>query len=528
MAPGKNSKSSSSEKKRFVTSGSSKSAATGSSKSKGKSSKGKERASAEKPPKRPTPDAVLKYAQKRGITLAESESDDDGMRKPPRKRRKAAKKKTWDDFVEREMPIPRDYGAAFAAKSTAHYTWGAPMTFTPPLPKAPELKKAVAATNAKGKGKGKKTAKCATPFLDESDDDDIYGPPSPDPTPNKPKHGSVIDLTTQDMPTGKIWFMKFPPEIRDRIYGFVLVADNPVQVRQGWSTLYPRNRPCLDTAILRTSRDIWKEAIDIFYGGNKFLYLLRETAPARVCEAGDGEDEIVVQHPLAPMEEYSTDYDADDDDEYNDDMPLTGASKNPHVEIAIHRYGHKFRQIKILAEPNRTEKGYLLSMANAISVFRNLKPIKCRIHTIEIEITPSHDRETGDLTFLNFFEKTSEVMKALRGLPCQFIEIIVNISDRQKQERIRVNMKYAAKVRRARRGEDDPWKGDLQMENYRIAAAGEAQAQLDNIPASIHAFWDGPKDKNKAQGSAILGDGDEDDDDEDDEDDDFLWGQDYD
>ncbi|KAH9241217.1 hypothetical protein K456DRAFT_1921136 [Colletotrichum gloeosporioides 23] len=485
MAPGKKSKSSSSEKKRF-------------------------------------------YAQKRGFELAETDSDDDGMRKPPQKRRKANKKKTWDDFTEREMPIPRDYGAAFAAKSTAHYTWGAPMTFTPPPFKAPEPKKAVAATIAKGKGKGKKKAKGATPFLDESDDDDIYGPPSPDPTPTKLKHGSVIDLTDQDMPTGKIWFMKFPPEIRDRIYGFVLVADNPVQVRQGWSTLYPRNRPCLDTAILRTSHEIWKEAIDIFYGGNKFLYLLRETAPARVSEVGDGEDEIVVQHPLAPMEEYSSDYDADDDDEYNDDMPLPGASKNPHVEIDIHRYGHKFRRIKILAEPNRTEKGYLLSMANAISVFRNLKPIKCRIHTIEIEITPSRDRETGDLTFLNFFEKTSEVMKALRGLPCQFIEIIVNISDRQEQKRIRVNMKYAAKVRRARRGEDDPWKGDLQMENYRINAAGEAQAQLDNIPASIRAFWDGPKDKNKAQGPAMLGEGDEDDDNEEDEDDDILWGQDYD
>ncbi|GJC81740.1 hypothetical protein ColLi_04578 [Colletotrichum liriopes] len=247
----------------------------------------------------------------------------------------------------------------------------------------------------------------------------------------------------------------------------------------------------VETSILRSCRQVRNEAVNVLYGENTFLYLLRETA--NLPETNTlGDNDIVVQHPLMADEPVS-EYEDNSEDEYDEDdlLPAARSTQGTEVEIDIRRYGHKFRKLMIVAEPNRTEKGYLLSMANAIGVFRNLKPIRPRVHTITIEITPIRQIDTGEISFLDFFEKTSEVVRALKGLPCQFIEILVNTGG-GNQERIRLNMKYAAKIRRAKRGQEDLWKHDRVMQSYRSMQAGEAQRNLERLSVMIRKIWEEP------------------------------------
>ncbi|KAK1673485.1 hypothetical protein BDP55DRAFT_556341 [Colletotrichum godetiae] len=295
-------------------------------------------------------------------------------------------------------------------------------------------------------------------------------------------------------------FFRIPLEIREDIYKYILVADEPIRVRQGWSAVYPRNRPGIPTDLLLSCRQVRREALNTLYGENTFLYLLRDAAEPPALNA-QGENEIVVQHPLA--NDALSDYEADSAYEYSDDddrLPASSSSLGNNykgTEIDVRRFGHKFRKLMIVAEPNRAEASYRLSMANAINVFRLLRPIRPRIHTLTIDITPQRDPGTGDLSFLDFFERSSEVVRTLRGLPCQFIEILVNTG--RGQEKIRLNMKYAANIRRAKRGEKDLWRDDQVMQSYRSAKAGEAQRKLESLPAAIRKIWEASNGRFKRQ-----------------------------
>ncbi|KAF4779687.1 hypothetical protein HER10_EVM0005843 [Colletotrichum scovillei] len=336
-------------------------------------------------------------------------------------------------------------------------------------------------------------------------------------------------------------FLRIPLEIREDIYKYILVADEPIRVHQGWSAVYPRNRVGIRTDLIRTCRQVRKEALNTLYGENTFLYLLRDAAKLPALNA-QGENEIVVQHPLATDDDALSDYEADSADEDSDgeDDVTNGPSSfladgHTAADIDIRRFGHKFRKLMIVAEANRANAPYRLSMANAINVFRGLRPIRPRIHTLTIDITPQRDPRTGDVSFLDFFERSSEVVRTLRGLPCQFIEILVNTGvsvgssssggdgdgsggdgsdnpgkQRQGQEKIVLNMKYAANIRRAKRGEKDLWRDDRVMQSYRSAKAGEAQKKLDSLPAAIRKIWEASNGQFKRRQQDEFGD-DEDD-----------------
>ncbi|KAK1995852.1 hypothetical protein LX36DRAFT_639073 [Colletotrichum falcatum] len=445
------------------------------SKGTGNASKVKAHASATKTKSTGThQDAISGGRHKRQIPLAEDDSDDDGMMRIIKRRKGGRGPNPHDYHAVREMPPARDHGASFARKSTAIYTWGAnPKPSFPTQPKT-QLQKVerTAATSRKGKAAARSTKS-----------------PQPGLQPGRESLSSrMASPETLDDEKG-FPLMKLPIEIRRMIYKEILVVKDPIRVRQGWSAVYPRNRPMVETSILRACRQVRNEAVDVLYGENTFLYLLRETAKIPATNIL-GENEIVVQHPLMADEALS-EYEGNSEDEYDEDdlFPAALSAQDPEVEIDICRYGHKFRNLMIVAEPNRFDKGYLLSMANAIGVFRNLKPLRARVHTITIEITPILQVDTGEISFLDFFEKTSEVIRALRGLPCQFIEILVNTGG-GKQERIQLNMKYAAGIRRAKRGQEDIWKNDQIMQSYRSMMAGEAQQRLEKLSVMVRDIWE--------------------------------------
>ncbi|WYZ38548.1 hypothetical protein EsH8_III_000462 [Colletotrichum jinshuiense] len=456
---------------------------------------------------RPIQDAVNVAGQKRPIAVAEEDSDGDVVKKPPKRRKKSGKgPNPHDYYAVRETPPPRQYGATFSRKSTAHYTWGAPISFHSQSQDQPQPNKVLdqKMASVRGKGKGKDMAAHNL---------------------SRPRSRAVQDSfpsrATAPKSSGNInegvSFFRLPIEIRQSIYKCILVAKEPVRVRQGWSAVYPRNRPGIDTSILRVCRQVRNEAINVLYGENTFLYLLRETAQLPATNAL-GESEIVVQHPLM-IDDPQSEYEGNSEDEYSDEdlLPKSRLDQTSEVDIDIRRYGHKFRKLMIVAEPNRTEKGYKLSMANAIAVFRDLRPLRPRVHTITIEITPIRDRHSGEVSFLDFFEKTSEVVRTLKGMPCQFIEIRVNTGG-GGQECISLNMKYAANIRRAKRGQEDLWKNDKVMQAYRSTQAGAAQRKLEQLPDMIREIWEGPN-RRFMEGRVS--------DEEDLDDAEYLWGQDY-
>ncbi|KAK1966621.1 hypothetical protein LY78DRAFT_657081 [Colletotrichum sublineola] len=420
--------------------------------------------------------AISGGRHKRQISLDEEDNNDDGMMRPTKRRKGGKGPDPHDYYAIHETPPARDHGAAFARKSTALYTWGAnpKPSFASQLEIQPKKAERTTALSRKGKSAVRPTNSPQSGF--------------------QPGRGNLSSrMTSPETQDNENAFplMRLPVEIRQKIYREILVAKDPIRVRQGWSAVYPRNRPMVETSILRACRQVRNEAVDVLYGENTFLYLLRETAKSPATNIL-GENEIVVQHPLM-VDEPLSEYEGNSEDEYDEDdlLPAAQSTQDPEVEIDICRYGHKFRNLMIVAEPNRFDKGYLLSMANAIGIFRNLKPLRARVHTITIEITPIRQIDTGEISFLDFFEKTSEVIRALKGLPCQFIEVLVNTGG-GNQERIRLNMKYAARIRRAKRGQEDIWSNDQVMQSYRSMKAGEAQRSLEKLSVMVRDIWEEP------------------------------------
>ncbi|KAJ3947015.1 uncharacterized protein N0V96_003398 [Colletotrichum fioriniae] len=502
----------------------SKTAETASSKKKQKI-----RASAKKAktPK-PAETTIVVAGHKRSIVVVEEDSNDDGTIQPSKRRRKGGNTNAHDYHAVREKPPPRDYGATFARKSTAHFTWGAPLM---PPPQSQSAQSDPKNEPAIPRNKGK----------------EVVRPGSWQMRPNSGRYSGLLSRAatpeSEPEPQPKSHtcpFLRIPLEIREDIYKYILVADEPIRVRQGWSAVYPRNRARIRTDLIRTCRQVRKEALNTLYGENTFLYLLRDAVELPALNA-QGENEIVVQHPLATDNDALSDYEADSADEYSDEDDVTNgpssssflAEGHAAADIDVRRFGHKFRKLMIVAEANRANAPYRLSMANAINVFRSLQPIRPRIHTLTIDITPQRDPRTGDVSFLDFFERSSEVVRTLRGLPCQFIEIVVNTGvsvggggdgdgsgsgsgsvdpgKRTGQEKIILNMKYAANIRRSKRGENDPWRDDRIMQSYRSAKAGEAQKKLDSLPAAIRKIWEASNGQFKRRQRDEFGDDEEDD-----------------
>ncbi|KAK7427967.1 hypothetical protein QQZ08_005580 [Neonectria magnoliae] len=212
-------------------------------------------------------------------------------------------------------------------------------------------------------------------------------------------------------------FLRLPLEIRDKVYREILVVKFPILVRDGWRRIYARKRPGIDTAILRTSRQLYRETVRVLYGENTFLYRLRD-APS--------------QCPVVNVEELSLNDAKDDDAEVlmhgftDDDV----AGRNDKIDIA--KFGSYFRRLTVEAERNRYSEETQQAMAQAIQVFTTQPDgstkacaggVKMNIHTFTIRIHPQY--QPGTFTFLDFFHKTSPVMEAISSLSSQFVKIDV-------------------------------------------------------------------------------------------------------
>lgn len=328
-------------------------------------------------------------------------------------------------------------------------------------------------------------------------------------------------------------FLRLPREIREEIYKHLLApdADSGVRVRvcNSWAeTLKGRANRSLGsqrhTSIMRTNSQIYKECAWVLYSFNEFEYRLRDPSGEDPENGKDDEmdvdDEDVHHDGDADDEDKSSASDSDDDYFEPPKAPRrpprrraasaaassavtrtrTGVAHydtfDASVQINVRKFGHYYRKIRIRAEPGRSSPAYRAAMAQAITTFCNLGPRRAHIHTLTLEVTPQRDAEDESVvTFIDFFDPRGEVIAALRRLPCQFVRILVhtdlpNKSTGACETEIVIDMRPAASMRRAHRGEFDMWAGDLVAMKSRREAANLAQRRLLTLDKLVINGWE--------------------------------------
>lgn len=276
----------------------------------------------------------------------------------------------------------------------------------------------------------------------------------------------LVSTLRRQTRTTKPAFLAMPLEIRERIYQYVLISDKPIRVFQSWTKVYQRQRPGIETSILRTSKRIYDEAIPILYGGNSFYYLLRDApissnANLEVPQffhddyATDGEEEDYVEDDMAV---------GDPDGGFTDRLPQNTGEPDT---IDVKKFSIFFRQLIVEAEHNRSSSQTQKFMADALRIFTDNDQIN--LHTITIRVTPT-PIPGGGFTFVHFFRHNSPVLKAILTIPCQFLRVAVvpthlNSKHGQVKTVLLSDLRHLRHSRRAAHQKTEGnrmiWKGDM-------------------------------------------------------------------
>ncbi|KAH8652424.1 hypothetical protein BX600DRAFT_553805 [Xylariales sp. PMI_506] len=257
-------------------------------------------------------------------------------------------------------------------------------------------------------------------------------------------------------------FAMLPAEIREMVFRNLLVHQGDIRVLRGWSLIYPRSRPRLDTALMCTCRAFYRQGVRILYGENSFVYLLRDPSE-------DHQDtDLVVQHV----------YDS--------------------ARLPIDRHGHLLRNIRVVVEANRMRLFDLrqnLPMAlqkflpDRIGIAGNLR-IPAQLHTVTIQL-PAQTRvalgmrqETGapphSVPAAEWFREDSNVLRALMRINCQFIRIVATDKDGETYEAI-VDRRSHFKQMGTAEGRYDVWATDVDMLRTRHGDSVRSRGRLMSL-----------------------------------------------
>ncbi|KAG5916496.1 hypothetical protein E4U42_007620 [Claviceps africana] len=320
-------------------------------------------------------------------------------------------------------------------------------------------------------------------------------------------------------------FDKLPSEIRYMIYEELLTVRQPILVHSGWQQVYKRARPCIPTGILRTCRRFYQEAIRVLYGSNTFLYRLRDKIPsmtdvdrvALMDEDGAALPTTTNDDNEAGDEDEDPEPDDVNDPDWQEEFVTTARSSNarrtrrpqhpvPVVQPDIHvtKHLHLFRRLIVEAEKNRFAQGTKKLMANAIQTFACPSPptggTTTNIKTLTICVAPQWDGTAGPdgygrFTFVDFFEAHSAVMRAIRNINCQFLQLDLRTGymDMERSltrpgRRCTIDMRYRRIVNRIKNGGRDEWKHDTAMQEARRWKVNFVAEVLRSLEKQVRGF----------------------------------------
>ncbi|OAA39742.1 hypothetical protein NOR_06162 [Metarhizium rileyi] len=307
-------------------------------------------------------------------------------------------------------------------------------------------------------------------------------------------------------------FEKIPAEIRLAIYEILLVSKSAIRVHSGWRHVFKRQSLGIPTSILRTCRDIYKEAIGVLYGRNTFLYILRDSVSTvtdvdRLAHI----DETEVPFPINGNED--EDYDAEDEDDPDwRETSGQGTSRGqvsrhqsmraPHTEgdIDVGKHLSLFRHLVVEAERNRSHEGTKKLMASALSIFQNPNMDNHEqvpnIHTLTVKVTPQWEppeteEDTGYFTFVDFFNRDSPIMEVVRRVDCQFLCVDLAVFCRVGRAycgcELKVDMRYSRITNAVRCKREDMWEGDEVMQVARQEKVSRALNTLATLDQKVAA-----------------------------------------
>lgn len=233
-----------------------------------------------------------------------------------------------------------------------------------------------------------------------------------------------------DVPVGKdkCWLIMVPLEIQHRIYKYLLLADDPIQVLHGWAKLYQRQRSNLHPTILQTCRTIYQNASEVLYGGNVFRYMVR-------------------------------------------DRPKLDALSSFGQGINVEKYVPLFRKLELKIERSRTEHAYCTSLANAIHL---LNTHDAKLHTLTLDVSPSVEGDT--LSTAGYFYRNGEIIQALKTLRTCFI--VVRVLTPKTDDHPATSLRRELDLRRGEKAPNQPPEAQLDDLSEMITRACENPSKV--------------------------------------------------
>jgi hypothetical protein len=287
-------------------------------------------------------------------------------------------------------------------------------------------------------------------------------------------------------------FFHLPPEIRNMIYGYLVVQPYgaTIMVHLGWTKVIERQlhrlqmspRPNFPiNALIRIgNKQLANEALDVLYGENVFEYFFRDAAEVidaapvgaggNVSESASDADRSFGQPGSRPGSR----------------KPSRKGKKKKKTKgerlIPIGEVGHKMRNLSLRIESNRAGPEYRIIMGQALGVFTRLRR-PANIHTVTIHVSPTWG--DGDaISFADYFVEDSAVTAALRRLPCQHVRVAITTPRRRVVE-VTVDRRYARGIRRADKGKAGFALGSELSQARREMNAAEEWKKMNSIAQKI-------------------------------------------
>ncbi|KAK7220379.1 hypothetical protein V2G26_008382 [Clonostachys chloroleuca] len=337
-----------------------------------------------------------------------------------------------------------------------------------------------------------------------------------------------------------------PLEVREEIYRYLLRSNMPIAVFDGWKRVYKHgntrqtgpaftDRPSLEISVLRLNKSFYPEAARILYSENTFLYRLRD--PPAICPPPVNLDALVAfDSPSSTSGSLEGDDPNDGDYQEHDPQSSTRRARSRRKKkeldeprINVGKFHHLFRHVIIEAEHNRFGDDTLRSMQEALEILVNPPPvdkdsvplypsitasklsrktqksggkakhgvgreesraptvITPNIITLVIKIRPSR-LQNDSFTFVNFFDKKSPILEAIRNLRPQqlYVKVMMGqFTNRRNGVNISINFRHRRIVYLAANGEPDMWARDREMIIRRNRKAVESLKKLDDLGSDV-------------------------------------------
>ncbi|KAI1074148.1 hypothetical protein F5B20DRAFT_596629 [Whalleya microplaca] len=264
---------------------------------------------------------------------------------------------------------------------------------------------------------------------------------------------------------------KLPNEVLDEIFALLLVWPADIRVFQGWSLVFPRERPRLNLSLLYTCRELRAHGQRILFGRNTFVYDIRDPAEDHAATA-----------------------------------PVLGGVFGAACAVPIDTYGHLLRHVKIRVPRNRMmERGNIARFADAVRKFLPGYGLAepANLHTLTLEVPALSYSDLGyggpdgrprDLTgvpIFEFFQRGRGAAAELMNLNVQFVRVLAT----DKHDRVyeySVDLRFHFRNRELL--EEQERNADIDMDNVKQVAkvkeyvekrVSTARAQLYNIPLRL-------------------------------------------